>query len=292
VLKKVLLSLWALSIVPWGWADPVRYGARLAVVLQAEGTPACRPYEGTESRRFALKPLSSLKVGDRLHLSESDRLLVSLLADGKRYEITGPLQLLLTPEGLAVGPHVAEVNAGSQRTGLVAGDKVDLSKFGGASSRRLGKLVYVDEPCPSLALDLIQRDFVSNSLKVDYAAEGDAPSWKAVDAALVHDAKGRDSLILNGLEFRENVAYQIRWGEASEPQFTVIRIPEAELAALRKRELEADQLEDYLDVIEGYRNYQLFQRAEKLLAAAQKKFPDVADWESVWQEFQKERLQR
>jgi hypothetical protein len=267
------------------------------VVLDCQGTPTYRPYNGTPSRRFTLKMLTSLKEGDTLYLPAGSAVTVSQLSSGKRFQLKGPLELVLAPGGIQPGPGVTWVAAPPDRQAVIAGSGVDLSKLGGVTSRSSGAQVYVQEANPDLDVDLVPDQFETSTLQVRWRAAHSNNAWTTAKGTLVHVAGRRDRLRLAGIHLDESVPYVVYWGDKAQPtdddaQFTILRIPEEKLKGIKELDRSAQGLAERLEVVEGYRNLRLFGRAEEILLALQQKYPTEANWNLVWEEFNEQRKRR
>ena len=266
----------------------------MGVVLEAQGLPTYRPHNGTASKRYPLKMLSSLAEGDTVFLPPASKLTLSQLSTGTRFQLTGPLELTLGPGGIQAGPGVAALAAPAQRQGIIAGKDVDLSKLGGVTSRYAGTPVFVQEPTPDLDVDLVPDRFETSTLQVRCRIANSQSAWTAVNGTWVHRANRQDRLRLPGMRFDENKAYVIYWGDKPDPkdddaQFTVIRIPEEKLKGVRELDRSAKGLVERLEVVAAYQNLRLFGRAEEILLEIQQQYPTEASWSHVWEEFNQQR---
>lgn len=287
------------SLIGWGvlvlsLAGWTAQGARVGLVLSADAKASYRPYDAVNDRRYPLKMLSSLKEGDTVYVAPSGKMTLSWLNSGTRYVLTGPVEVKLGRGELKLGPGIAQVKSSPSREGVIAGKDLDLSKFGGATSRYAGFPVFVDQPDPELHLDLVGEHFESPNLQIRIRqAEVQGP-WTQVQGTLVHGANRLDRLRLPGFKFEEGQTYLIYAGDKPDPgendaQFQVVRIPADQLKGLVELEASAKTLEDRLEVVAAYRKKRLFTRAEKILLGLQKQYPKQANWEKVWDEFNEDR---
>jgi len=283
------LFLLALSLAGW-----TAQGSRVGLVLSADGKSSCRPYDAVDGKRYPLKMLTSLKEGDTLYVAASGKMTISWLNSGARYVLTGPVEVKLGRGELKPGPGIAQVKSSPTREGVIAGKDLDLSKFGGATSRYAGFPVYIDQSEPELYLDLVGEHFESTNLQLRLKLADVQGPWTPVQGTLVHGANRLDRLRLPGFKFEEGQTYLIYAGDKPDPtdndaQFKVIRIPAEQLKGLVELEATSKTLEDRLELVAAYRKKRLFAHAERILLNLHKQFPSQADWPKVWDEFNEDR---
>jgi hypothetical protein len=231
--------------------------------------------------------LENIREGDTLFVPAQEKVTISLLASGARYDLTGPIQLQInTTKPLQPGPGLTQQAKPLEREGISATQNVDLSKFGGASSRDDAFPIYVDEATSTLDLDLLDRQFESSKLQVLYRIKDSQKSWVKADVSLIHAAKGRDQLRLASVEVPEDQYVMIYWGDKTSPddndaQFKVLRIPESRLKPLRALEAAPRDWPTEVGLFESYLHLRLFPKAEKLLDSWEKKSPTQADWAAL-----------
>ena len=275
-MKKLLLALlvWAGAS-----ADSARFG-KVAVVLSAQGTVGLQKPGEPASRLYPLQTLDSLEIGQTLKLEPKAVVTLSVLSSGVRYRLTGPLSLPITAS-LKAGQ---ELPRQAGREGLAASQQVDLSKFGGGSSRDAFP-VYTDGPGLVLDLDVLPRSFEASSLKVFYRPEDGQGAWTPVESSLYHHSNNRDQLRLSA-NLEANQRYLVYIGDKTNPdagdaQFRVLRLPEPVLAPVHQLEKSANDWPGQIELYESYNHLRLFAKAEPLLEQMRKEHPQGVNWDQV-----------
>lgn len=286
-MKKFLV---ALLVLAGASADSARFG-RVAVVLSAQGTAGLHKPGEPASRLYPLQTLDSLDIGQTLKLEPKAVVTLSVLSSGIRYRLTGPLSLPIT-ETLKTGQELPK-QAG--RAGLAASQQVDLSKFGGGSSRDAFP-IYTDGPGLVLDLDVLPRAFEASSLKVFYRPEDGPGTWTPVESSLFHHSNNRDQLRLSA-NFEANQRYLVYIGDKTSPdtgdaQFRVLRLPEAVLAPVHQLEKSASDWPGQIELYESYNHLRLFAKAEPLLEQMRKEHPQGVNWPQVTARFNENRRRK
>lgn len=287
---KMMLKRFVIASLLLGSAWALSPGDEVGIILSTQGTPTRHQGGRPASTRQPLRLLDDVKEGDTLYVEAEEKVTFRLVSTGDSYEVTGPMVLKIQSSKPPVpGPGLAVRDHPAERKGIAASKNVDLSKFGGASSRALGDgafPVYLDQPTPRMDLDAIKEKFESTSFKVRYRMENSNEPWQTTDASLVHLGSGRDQLVLPAVKAVEDRYLMIYWGDKANPadadaQFKVLRLPEKDLASLRQLEQSVQDWPARLALYECYTHWRLFDKAEKLLDQWQKDYPKQADWVKV-----------
>jgi len=275
----------ALLLVAAAWAETGRFG-RVAVVLSVQGPAGFHRPGEPASRFYDLHTLDTLEVGQGLKLGPKAVVTLSVLSSGIRYRLTGPLLVTLdskTP--FQPGKGISELSRQAGREGLVASQQIELSKFGGVSSRRQDRPIVTQDEAVVLDLDLLPQPFEASSLKVFYHLEGSQDAWTPAQSSLVHHSGNRDQLKFKA-PLLEDKVYLVYIGDKSKPdesdaQFPVLRLPAESLKPVRDLEKSATDFAGQAELFEMYRGLRLFDQAEACLAKMRKLNPKGADWKRV-----------
>lgn len=289
-MKKFLLALLLLATA---WAQTGRF-ERVAVILSVQGPASFRRANDLGSRMYELHTLDTLEVGQSIKLGPKAVVTLSVLSSGRRYRLTGPLNVTLeskTP--FQPGKGITELAHQAGREGLVASQQIELSKFGGVSSRRSAFPVYTLGKEVLLDLDLAKGPFEASSLKVVYRLEGTQGDWTPAQSSLVHHSQNRDQLKLSA-PLVEDRYYLVYIGDNPNPtdqdaQFQVLRLPSEAMQPVRALEKSATDLPSQLELFQTYRRLRLFDQAEDCLAKMRKQNPQGADWKKVEAQLEEER---
>ncbi|MBT9585955.1 hypothetical protein IV102_21610 [bacterium] len=255
---------WAVA----GWAAG-RFST-IAVVLSVTGKTAVQ-HSGATSR-LPLQMLTSLKVGDRVSLYPESSVTVSVLATGVRYRLIGPLSWeVRLDRPLKAGKGVQELpkQPGRAALSLVHRQQIDLSKFGGASSRSLAGQFCVDDESPPLVdLDMIDKQFENSNLRVLIRPLGQEV-WTQTQASLIHPSVGLNQLRLTNLHLEEGQGYEVSLGDGppnADHGVTVYRLTAQELIGIRALQKAAVDLPGRIELLQGYLHLKLHTRARQLQA--------------------------
>lgn len=259
-----LCLAWVLA----GWAVS-RFGT-IAVVLSVAGKTAVQ-HSGAASK-LPLRMLTSLKVGDQVRLYPQSSVTVSVLATGVRYRLSGPLSWeVRLDRPLKAGKGVQELpkQPGRAALSLVHQQQIDLSKFGGASSRSLAGQFCVDDESPPLVdLDMIDKQFENSNLLVSIRPLGQAV-WTQTQASLIHPAEGPNQLRLSNLHLEEGQGYEISLGDGppkAENVVAVYRLTAQELSGIRALQKAAVDVPGRIELLQAYLHLKLHARARQLQA--------------------------
>lgn len=260
------------------FASSGRWG-RVAVVLAVEGK-AQLGKKGDRPTRFRdVRVLDGISIGEVLLMESGCKLKLSVLKTGQRFELTGPLQVDVdSPEPIKAGPRVVELPSHSARDAIVASQQLDMSKFGGGSSRGVTKVFVDSDDPPLLNLDMLKTTKLETpSLAVYFKQSGG--DWIKSNASLIHNELNNDDLIqVGGLRPQPNQAYDVRIGDEGEGQFSVVRFPEEDLEGLRELEEEANDAASSIELYNCYLHLQLYVKGNRLVESLKVRYPDEADW--------------
>jgi len=289
-LRIILLALLLTAIA---WADSERFG-RVAVVLSTQGPAKWHGPNQPPSRFSPVQVLDSLEFGQTLKLEPNASVTLSVLSTGTRYRLTGPLIIEINSKTpFKSGQGVVEESKQPGRSGLAASQQVDLTKFGGASSRKLGYPVYTDSSSLVLDLDVLPKSFQVSSLKVFYRLADNRGEWTPVESSLYHYSNQRDQLHLSAaLEAGKD--YLVYIGDKLNPddsdaQYRALRLPAEVTRPLNQLEENATDWPGQIELFHAYWRLRLFAKAESLLGQMQKQHPDHVNWGLLQDKFQDDR---
>lgn len=234
--------------------------------------------------------LKYLKPGDKLQFQDkTSSVTVTSLATGQRYQIKGNYTL---PQTLTTDKNqVWEVGPRTSRQGIVVSHAVDMSKYGGYSSREVQTLdvphtVRVNFARTPVVVDLNLSQFSLDPAapKVSYRKINSTP-FASTRAVVSPDRR----LTLPDLTLEPGQTYLIYFGDEiarddARPAFAATLL-EPKLIA-KPKELESDH--DMLSQLESFENYYnlgLYWQARSWKNKIEKKYPAArADLEKLWNE--------
>jgi len=238
----------------------------------------------------SVRLLKYLNPGDKLQFADkASSVTLTSLATGQRYQIKGDYTL---PDKLAADKvQVSEVGSQSSRQGIVVSHTVDMSKYGGFTSRDVQTLDVPHTVCVNFAkapvvvdLNLSKFNLDPTEPKVAYRKVGATP-FQSTRAVVSADQR----LTLPDLKLDPGKTYLIYFGdeiarEDARPAFAATLL-ESKLVA-KPKELESDH--DMLSQLESFENYYnlgLYWQARSWKSKIEKKFPAArADLEKIWNE--------
>ena len=279
----LLASLSSQAEIPNDASDSVpRY-----LVVAKEGNP--KYLRGTSPGFVSL--LKYLEPGDKLQLADkASSVTVTSLATGQRYKIKGEYTL---PKSLTADKvHVTEIKQESGREGIKVSHAVDMSKYGGFTSRDVQTqdvphTVRVNFARAPVVVDLNLSMFSLDPAepKISYRKVNTNAPFASTRAVVSPDRR----LTLPDLKMEEGKTYLIYFGdeiakEDPRPAFAATLLEPKLLGKPKALESDHDMLAQ-LESFENYYNLGLYWQARSWKSKIEKKYPAArADLQKLWNE--------
>ncbi|MFN8612164.1 MAG: hypothetical protein U0931_31760 [Vulcanimicrobiota bacterium] len=278
-------ALW-LGGLALGWAEP----DRLYLVVAAEGQSTVNSSTGHSN----VKLLKALKAGDTLAVPKGSSLTLTSLGDGQRYKLSGPCEYKVS-KAVPSGGNIHLVPDGHDRDGIRVSHNVDMSKYGGFTSRMVQtgegmRTVFINfEGGEPVVLDLgLTKRRMSGAGVVHYAStQSRAPYDWVETSGIVKDNK----LTLPGLQLKPATTYLICIEDTppsdADSAFAVARLTPDLVESVKTQQAKAKDQASLLELYESCRNLRLYWRARQLRDQIKTKFPEAAkqvedDFSELW----------
>lgn len=266
-----------------GWAEM----ERRYLVVGAAGKSTLHNANGN----FDVKLLKALVDGDKLDVPGGASLTLTSLGDGQRYQVSGPFAYQVSDK-VPSGTKVKLLKEANDREGIRVSHKVDMSKYGGFTSRSVStggwQPVWVNfDSNEPLVLDLGLTKHTMNSAGIVHYAEAKAPyQWKET-SGIVKDRK----LTLPGLQIPPAKTYLVDIEDGtpddSRCAFAVARLPNNLVNSVKSQQAKAIDPAAMFELYECLRNLRLYWRASQVKDQIKTKYPDTSgqierDFQELW----------
>lgn len=279
----LLPALWLASL-GLGWAET----DRLYLVVASEGQSTLESVSG----HGQIKLLKALKAGDKLDVPKGSSITLTSLGNGQRYQLKGPFEYKVSSTAPS-GSNVQILADVHDREGIRVSHKVDMSKYGGFTSRTVQtgeglRTVNVNfEGSDPISLDLsLTKHRLGSSGLVHYTPASLPYNW-ASTSGIVKDNR----LTLPGLQLKPATTYLIYIDDGTpndlDAAFAVARLPNELVGSLKAQQAKAGDQASLLELYESCRNLRLYWRTLQLKDAIKSKYPGVAnqaeeDFKELW----------
>lgn len=279
--KRMLMGIVAWSLLgSLGWCA---VGERVGVVVAMRGAAGKTPGDGPPSRVAApVSLLASLRDGEMLKVPKGSEVTYSVLRTGERYTVKGPCTWKVTSGPVGKLPATVSVlKAEQSRAAIAENSSINLSKYGGFTSRKVGVMNVADE-APEFFTDRprFRFDYEASQPLTLYVKAPDAHQWAVVHATRVTDSELKRERWELPYDLKPGTRYELhrqpQGTSESVGEFFVTRWKDADLKPLRSLEKARKDLASSIELWEAYRRILLFDRAEQLLAEMQSTYANMA----------------
>ncbi|MBS2039338.1 hypothetical protein JST97_30415 [bacterium] len=280
---QLIPALWLASLgLSWAETD------RLYLVVAAEGQSTLQSTQG----HGQVKLLKALKAGDKVDVPKGASLTLTSLGNGQRYQLKGPFEYKVSSTAPS-GEQVQLLKDVHDREGIRVSHKVDMSKYGGFTSRTVQtgegmRTVCINfEGSEPVVLDLALTKRRMNGTGVVHYTQASLPYEWATTSGMVKDNK----LTLPGLQMKPATTYLVYIEDGTpvdvEAAFAVARLPNDLVSSLKVQQAKSTDQASLLELYESCRNLRLYWRALQLKDRIKSKYPDASnqaeeDFKELW----------
>jgi hypothetical protein len=267
-----------------GWAEL----ERRYLVVGAQGKSTLNNASGN----FDVKLLKALVDGDKLDVPNGSSLTLTSLGDGQRYQVSGPFAYKVSAAAPS-GAKVKLLTEAHDREGIRVSHKVDMSKYGGFTSRSVQtgvgwQPVFVNfDSNEPLVLDLGLTKHVMNSAGIVHYTVAKTPYKWNQTSGMVKDRK----LTLPGLQIQPATTYLVDIEDGppddSRCAFAVARLPNNLVNTVKSQQAKVIDPASLFELYECLRNLRLYWRARQVKDQIKSKYPDTSgqiehDFKELW----------